>query len=128
MGIRTQASLQKLFEASRLRQEKKKRLQEQKYKKAQESIKKALDKQQSKKKEKTSQNDWKQPQIEVSRTIHIYNVKYIERFADDDDLYQTREELMEAEQRGEGKVNWSRFNEIVEQTKQILNNDKKVRN
>lgn len=118
MGIRTQASLQKLFEASRLRQEKKKRLQEQKYKKAQESIKKALDKQQSKKKEKTSQNDWKQPQIEVSRTIHIYNVKYIERFADDDDLYQTREELEEAMP---NNINWRLWDALVNKTRKELN-------
>jgi hypothetical protein len=122
MGIRTQASLEKLFEASRLRSLKRKQQEQLKYKKAQESIKKALAKQQSKEQEKTSQKPQKQPQIELSRTIHIYNIKYVERFADDEDLYQTREELMEAERRGEGKINWDRFNEIVEQTKQILNN------
>lgn len=120
MPIRTEESLQKLFEASRLRNEKKKRLQEQKYKKAKQAVKKALGDKLSTDKEKSRQNDWKQPQIEFSRTIHIYNVKYIERFADDEDLYQTREELMEAERRGEGKVNWDKFNEIVEQTKHML--------
>lgn len=120
MVIRTQESLQRLFEASRLRQEKKKRLQEQKYRKAQESIKKALAKQQSNKQKKTSQNAQEQ-QIEVfSRTIIIYNTKYIERFADDDDLYVTREQLKEAEERGEGKINWKLWDNLVQKTKQQL--------
>ena len=120
MPIRTEESLQRLFEASRLRNEKKKRLQEQKYKKAKQAVKKALGDKLSTDKEKTPQNDWKQPQIELSRTIRIYNVKYIERFADDDDLYQTREELMEAERRGEGKINWDKWDELVNKTRKEL--------
>ena len=124
MPIRTKESLKRLFEASRLRQQQLKEQETKKYRKAQEAVKKALAKQQSKEREKLSQNDWKQPQIEFSRTICIYNTKYVERFADDNDLYQTREELMEAERRGEGAIRWDRFNEIVEETKQILNNDK----
>lgn len=128
MALRTKESLQRLFEASRLRNEKKKRLQEQKYKNAQQAVKKALADKLSTKDEKTPQKDWKQPQIELSRTIAIYNSRYIERFADEDDLYVTREQLKEAEQRGEGKIKWDKFNEIVEQTKQILNDGKKIHN
>ena len=117
MPIRTQESLQKLFEASRLRNEKKKRLQEQKYKNAQQAVKKALADKLSTKDEKTPQKDWKQPQIELSRTIHIYNVKYIERFADDDDLYQTREELEEAMP---NNINWTLWDSLVNKTKNDL--------
>lgn len=34
--------------------------------------------------------------------------------------YQSREELKEAEERGEGKINWDKWDEIVEMTKQQL--------
>lgn len=118
MAIRTQESLEKLFEASRLRSLKRKQQEQLKYKKAQESTKKALAKQHSKEQKKTSQNDWKQPQIELSRTIHIYNVKYIERFADDDDLYQSREELEEAIP---NNINWRLWDALVNKTRKELN-------
>lgn len=124
MPIRTKESLQQLFASSRLRQEKKKRLQEQKYKNAQQAVKKALADKLSTKDEKTPQKAQEEQITAISRIITIYNSKYVERFADEGELYNTREELMEAEQRGEGKINWDKFNEIVEQTKQILNNDK----
>ena len=117
MGIRTKESLQRLFEASRLRQQRLKEQETKKYRKAQESTKKALAKQQSKKQEKTSQNDWKQPQIELSRTIRIYNLKYIERFADDDDLYKTREELEEAMP---NNINWRLWDKLIQETKKMF--------
>ena len=122
MALRTQESLQRLFEVSRLRNEKRKQEEQLKYKKAQESTKKTLAKQQSKKQEKTPQKGLKQPQIEFSRIITIYNSKYVERFIGEDDLYNTREELMEAEARGEGKIKWDRFNELVNKTKKDLKN------
>lgn len=40
----------------------------------------------------------------------------------DIDFYQTREELKEAESRGEGKINWTAFDKVVEQTKQQITN------
>lgn len=120
MAIRTQESLEKLFEASRLSSLKRKQQEQLKYKKAQEAVKKALAKQQSKKQEKTLQKAQEQPQIEFSRTITIYNTKYIERFVGDDDLYVTREQLKEAEARGEGKIKWDRFDELVNKTRKDL--------
>ena len=120
MAIRTQESLEKLFEASRLRQQRLKEQETKKYKNAKQAVKKALADKLSTKDKKLAQNGWKQPQIEFSRTITIYNTKYIERFVGDDDLYVTREQLKEAEERGEGKVNWDRFNELVNKTKKDL--------
>lgn len=117
MALRTKESLQKLFEASRLRNEKKKQEEQLKYKKAQESTKKARALQQSKKQEKTPQKGWKQPQIELSRIITIYNTKYVERFADEDELYQTREELEEAMPHN---INWDKWDELVNKTKKDL--------
>ena len=133
MPIRTQESLQKLFAESRLRQEKKQiKLQQQEekrqhklnkqkeieaYKKAQESIKKALAKQQSKQQKIEQQKAHEQLKIECSRTIAIYHTKYIERFADEDDLYQTREEL---EQAIPNNINWVLWDSLVDKTKKDL--------
>lgn len=124
MALRTQESLQRLFEASKRRQQRLKEQETKKYKKAKQAVKKALADKLSTKDEKLAQKAQEQQITAISRTITIYNTKYVERFADEGELYNTREELMEAEQRGEGKINWDKFNEIVEQTKQFLNNDK----
>lgn len=118
MSIRTKESLQKLFEASRLRSLKRKQQEQLKYKKAQESTKKAQAYKLSKEQEKTSQKPQKQLQIELSRTIHIYNVKYIERFADDEDLYQTRDELEKAMP---NNINWRLWDSMVNKTRKELN-------
>ena len=120
MAIRTQESLEKLFEASRLSSLKRKQQEQLKYKKAQEAVKKALAKQQSKKQEKTPQKAQEQPQIEFSSILTIYNTKYVERFVGEGELYQTREQLKEAEARGEGKIHWDRFDELVNKTKKDL--------
>ena len=117
MAIRTKESLEKLFEASRISSLKRKQQEQLKYKKAQEAVKKALAKQQSKKQEKAPQNGWKQPQIEFSRTITIYNTRYVERFVGEDDLYVTREQLEEAMPHN---VNWTLWDELVNKTKKDL--------
>ena len=36
------------------------------------------------------------------------------------DLYETREELMEAEKRGEGKINWEYFDSAVKRVRDLL--------
>ena len=36
------------------------------------------------------------------------------------DIYETREELMEAEKRGEGKLNWEYFNSSVKRVRDII--------
>lgn len=36
------------------------------------------------------------------------------------DIYETREELMEAEKRGEGKLNWEYFDEAVKRVRDLL--------
>ena len=37
------------------------------------------------------------------------------------DIYETREELMEAEKRGEGKLNWEFFDKLVKEVRKELN-------
>lgn len=61
----------------------------------------------------------------VEKTIiicSIYDNRYIERFPSDEDLYNSREEIMEAEKRNEGKINWDKFNQLVEKTKIEIKN------
>ena len=36
------------------------------------------------------------------------------------DIYETREELMEAENRGEGKLNWEYFNSAIKRVRDLL--------
>ena len=125
MAIRTKESLEKLFEASRLRQQRLKEQETKKYKKASQSVKKALADKLSIEQDKVAQKAQKQPQIEFSRTICIYNTKYIERYASDEDLYQTREELEDAEP---NNINWKLWDELVRQTKlQIYENAKRYK-
>lgn len=121
MAIRTQESLEKLFEASRLRNEKRKKLQEQKYKNAKQAVKKALADKLSTKDKKLAQKGCKQPQIEFSRTITIYNTRYVERFIGEDDLYKTREELEEAMPHN---INWTLWDELVNKTRKDLKKKK----
>lgn len=52
----------------------------------------------------------------------IYDNKYVERFPSDEDVYNSREEIMEAEKRFEGKINWDKFNQLVEKTKIEIKN------
>lgn len=134
MPLHTQESLQRLFAESRQRQEKKQlkaqkeqeeklnKLNKQKeieaYKKAQELIKKALAKQQSKQQKIERQRALKQQKIECSRTIAIYHTRYVERFADEDDLYQTREELEEAMPHN---INWNLWDSLVNKTRKEIN-------
>ena len=40
------------------------------------------------------------------------------------DIYETREELMEAEKRGEGKLNWEYFDASVKRVRGIIDNMK----
>lgn len=125
MPLRTEESLKKLFAESRARNEKRKQDEKLKYKKASQSVKKALADKLSIKQEKVAQKAQKQPQIESTRFISVYNTKYIERYASDEDLYQTREELEDAEP---NNINWKLWDELVKQTKlQIYGNSKRYK-
>ena len=125
MPLRTKKSLEKLFAESRARNAKRKQQEQLKYKNAKQAVKKALADKLSINQEKVAQKAKEQPQTEFSRTICIYNTKYIERYASDDDLYQTREELEDAEP---NNINWELWNELVRQTKlQIYGNSKRYK-
>lgn len=125
MPLRTEESLKKLFAESRARNAKRNQNEKLKYKKASQSVKKALADKLSIEQEKVAQKAQEQPQNEFSRTICIYNTKYIERYASDEDLYKTREELEDAEP---NNINWELWDELVRQTKlQIYGNAKRYK-
>lgn len=121
MPVRTEESLQKLFEVSRLRQQRLKEQETKKYKKASQSVKKALADKLTTEQKKRSQKAQKQPRIESTRFISVYNTKYIERFADENELYTTREELEEAMPHC---INWSLWDKLIEETKKSIYYDK----
>ena len=115
-----------------LSREKEKRLHQQELErkrqqqiKAQERFKKLQHKKHMAKLEKQAQEALKHQNQPLSRTLAIYSTKYIERFAtENDELYQSREELKEAEARGEGKIKWKKWQELVYLTKQQLQTKK----
>lgn len=112
--IRTSTQLKQLFNETRARREKK--LQEERQKRLQqrqETYKQLC---------KRADELIKQAQEEEKRKryITVYNSNLIEREPNDRDLYLTREELMAAEDRGEGLINWSAWQRLIEETKQLL--------
>lgn len=134
MALRTKENLQKLFQASRERNQKKKeQLKQEKYKlnlqiqKVERAHLKTLVVEEKKRKMeqlqalamKASHNQNKQP----SETCHKHTYppqsnKYIQRYSSDENLYLTREELMAAEERGEGAINWELFDKLTNEFKE----------
>lgn len=128
MALRTKEKLQQLLQESRERQARKKeKLKQDKYKLNLQQERqfrleqKTLLQQEKLKKmeelyllaQKPSQKQNKQPPSKLK----TYHSTTIERFSSDDELYTTREQLMEAEDRGEGKINWSVWDRLVEESK-----------
>lgn len=108
MALRTKEQLELLFLERKRINEKRKERERKRYKKASEAVKKALAK-------KHKQQTPTQPQspFKCSLSITIYGSNFIERFTDEEDLYQTREELMEAEDRFEGEINWELWDKLI---------------
>lgn len=121
--IRTSEQLQQLFQERREIQQRKKEREKLKYKKAAEQIQKQLQKK-FKKEQQLKQQQQKEAEEEIIITIPISVQRWIEKQPSEEDLYLTRQELQEAEQRGEGKINWNLWDELVEKTKH--KNDKNV--
>lgn len=133
MSNRTNESLQRMFNQSKLRQ---KKLKEQKKKQSQERLKEIyrhqdiLLKKSLQELRKTTMDNLstlikqtpqkeKEPQIQIS--YHFYQDTWQLKEPNDIDLYHSREELQDAEDRGEGKINWENWNNIVQLTKEQIN-------
>ena len=122
MGLLTKEQLQERFRLSRERQAKKKEA-ERKKRKAESDKRRKETMAELNKPRKINLVKLDTPTITKERTITHYAV-------DDSslisailigNLYESREELMEAEKRGEGKLNWEFFNKLVKEVRKELN-------
>ena len=122
MGLLTKEQLQERFRISREKQAKKKEA-ERKKRKAESDKRRKETMAELNKPKKINLVKLDTPTITKERTITHYVV-------DDSslisailigNLYETREELMEAEKRGEGKLNWEFFNKLVKEVRKELN-------
>ena len=122
MALLTKEQLQERFKLSRERQAKKKEA-ERKKRKAESDKRRKETMAELNKPKKINLVKLDTPTITKERTITHYAV-------DDSslisailigNLYETREELMEAEKRGEGKLNWEFFNKLVKEVRKELN-------
>lgn len=112
----TNEKLQRLFQESLNRQQKKKKREQ----------KKKIEERKRKERENKKKNSSKPQKIVFiqslgntsspfnSRDFNVYNNKYIEREIADEVLYTTRHELQEAEKRGEGKINWDIWDKLLQ--------------
>ncbi len=55
-------------------------------------------------------------------TLKEIFTNHIEQEPNESDLYQTRQELQEAEERGEGKINWDVWDKVAKETKHNITN------
>ena len=122
MGLLTKEQLQERFRLSRERQAKKKEA-ERKKRKAESDKRRKETMAELNKPRKINLVKLDTPTITKERTITHYAV-------DDSslisailigNLYESREELMEAEKRGEGKLNWEFFDKLVKEVRKELN-------
>ena len=122
MALLTKEQLQERFKLSRERQAKKKEA-ERKKRKAESDKRRKETMAELNKPKKINLVKLDTPTITKERTITHYAV-------DDSslisailigNLYETREELMEAEKRGEGKLNWEFFDKLVKEVSKELN-------
>ena len=109
--LRSSSQLQAIFQEIKEKQQRRKEAQERKEKKEQEKL--------SKEQEKASRKLEKHF-YEQQRTIIIYNTRYVQRFTDDFETYNTRQELKDAEKRGEGAIHWDVWNKLVDETKKCI--------
>ena len=131
MAIYTPEQLKAMFNQSRQRKEKERqrqRLEKQKQykalcKQADILLKQALQDEKRKRMEQLQALVKKTPQKPLKWTITEFtmsNNRYIEKDNDGLHYYQTREELMAAEERGEGKINWTVWDRLITEFKNNL--------
>lgn len=131
MTLRTQEKLQAMFQQSRERKEKehqqKLKARQQQYrdlcKQTDRLLKEALQDEKRKRMEQlkalAEKCRQKAPKCTVTE-LYISGNRYIERDNDWMHYYQTREELKQAEERGEGKINWDVLDNLIKMTKEEL--------
>ena len=122
MALLTKEQLQERFKLSREKQAKKKEA-ERKKRKAESDKRRKETMAELNKPKKINLVKLDTPTITKERTITHYAVDESSLISAIliGNLYETREELMEAEKRGEGKLNWDFFNKLVKEVRKELN-------
>lgn len=115
MALRTEEELKQLFELSRLSQQRKKEKEKQRYKKASQKVKQELDRKHIKEQKQSQPKP--QKQVKITFSLSIYNSNLIERETAEESLYCTWDDLMDAQERGEGEINIEKWKELVKKTK-----------
>lgn len=112
--------LNKLFQLSKDKKQRQKELERKKIKKIQYETRRLLLKKAKKEKalEKKKQLEKEKQNLLLTQAQRVFNVylkytKLLERDTAEEDLYTTREELQEAERRGEGHINWNVWDSLV---------------
>lgn len=131
MTLRTPERLKAMFQASKARKEKehqqKLKARQQQYqalcKETDRLLKEALQDEKNKLMEQLYQLAekcrQKAPKCTVTE-LYISGNRYIEKDNDWMHYYQTREELKQAEERGEGKINWDVLDKLINDTRKEL--------
>ena len=124
MVLYTKESLEKVFRESKLRQERK-RLKAQLEKKEKKRLQEILDKNSLRSERKKAMDNLsnllkKTPQEPLKPSITPFYASYHLNEVSDSDLYSTWDELKEAENRHEGKINWYVIKKVIEDTKEEI--------
>ena len=128
MGLLTKQQLEERFRISRERQAKKKEAE----RKKKEAERKKRKEESDKRRKETMAELNKPRKINLVKLDTPTTTKEWKHYVVDNcssiiskilvgDIYETREELMEAEKRGEGKLNWEFFNKLVKEVRKELN-------
>lgn len=118
MGLLTKEKLQERLRQSRERQEKKKKAEKERRRAIKQEVLSEL-----KKPKKIKLIKLDDDKKESSKEKMHYSVDTESSLISSiliGDIYETREELMEAEKRGEGKINWDYFDEAVKRVRDLL--------
>lgn len=116
--LRTPEQLQQMLEERKRIQQRKKEREKQRYKKASEQVKQELKK---RKKYQENQNNTVQEPLKYKYSLTIYQSPLIERETAEESLYQSWEEIKDAEDRNEGALNWEFLEYLIQKTKNEIN-------
>lgn len=126
--LRTQEQIREYLQGEKERrlkqrekqQQQKHKLQQQEYKRKQQH--KQHQRKQEKQEQYKQEQQQRQQQIKLIRaTLKIYkSTNLIDRATPEDEIYSTREEIQQAEERYEGKINWTLWNLLVNKTRNEL--------
>ena len=117
MGLLTKEKLQERFRLSRERQEKKKQAEKERRRAIKQEVLEELKKP---KKIKLIKLDGYKESSKEKIHYSVYTESSLISNILIGDIYETREELMEAEKRGEGKLNWEYFDASVKRVRDII--------